>query len=193
MSSVGQRQRLSRAFDQRFYVVNVWRDRETWSFRTSGSTGTLYEVSLSYNHVHCDCPDFQQRGDQFWCKHLCFVAVVVLRLSRDLIGGHLPLNAFENIQERVQNQPESGPHQQWSPTTTTTTTSSTALSRVVPVDKITNAEAGTDCMVCYQSFQDDVTASRCRQCRNIVHVECLQEWLKYNNSCIFCRALVTFV
>ena len=48
---------------------------------------------------------------------------------------------------------------------------------------------GDECPICYEKLLDDCILSKCPECNNAIHTECVQKWLKYNSkTCVFCRS-----
>merc|ERR1712096_61588 len=64
----------SSAEDRHESDAGVWLD-------VLGSTGNVYRVTLSVMSNHCQCPDFAKGGGV--CKHLLFVMLRVVKLSRE--------------------------------------------------------------------------------------------------------------
>ena len=71
--------RIERALSQRLFLVGRQVSPQLQSFAVLGSTGNVYDVVISQT-PSCTCPD-HAKGNL--CKHILFVFLRVLRLSRD--------------------------------------------------------------------------------------------------------------
>lgn len=51
----------------------------------------------------------------------------------------------------------------------------------------------TMCCICLDTVKDTDTAFKCPKCDDIVHYDCMNEWIKMNNSCPICRQEIDVV
>ena len=74
--------RIQRALSQDIKLMSyIQESSSSSSFVVRGTKGDLYTVKIS-NRPSCNCPDNQYRNDHH-CKHILFVFLRVLRLTRD--------------------------------------------------------------------------------------------------------------
>jgi hypothetical protein len=48
-----------------------------------------------------------------------------------------------------------------------------------------------DCAVCFDAMLSRADVTACPTCRNSLHSQCLQQWLKHSPTCVYCRAPLT--
>jgi len=80
IGSVEVQKRIKRALEERLFVVdNLDVSSSCRQFAIMGSTGNVYTVQIG-SDVRCTCPDFARGFHN--CKHLLYVLIRVLRVSR---------------------------------------------------------------------------------------------------------------
>lgn len=45
-----------------------------------------------------------------------------------------------------------------------------------------------ECAVCFDAMLSPAEVVACPTCKNNLHKECLQQWLKHSLTCVYCRA-----
>jgi hypothetical protein len=167
-------------------------------FTILGSTGNVYDV-LIHRFPSCNCPDF---GRSHLCKHILFVLLKVLHVPLDsnllyqraLLQSELK-EIFCGLQTndlgrvlakqeviRAYNNKASG--------------NKSSSSNEVEEDKDTIREPEGECAICFEPMIGASSAIKgnvesldsCRTCHNFLHTDCLKQWLKQSNSCVYCRS-----
>jgi hypothetical protein len=54
-------------------------------------------------------------------------------------------------------------------------------------------EETDECPVCYDVLLNATPLDSCKTCKNSIHKECLQKWLQFNRTCVYCRSQWTVV
>lgn len=164
--------RITRALNQRMFYFDR-PDQYTW--KTIGSTGTLYTVKIGPETISCTCPDSRTRG-QFICKHLIFVLFRVLKVDRNIQFVRelrKTLTPYE-ITQIYRNSPDVTLHR-------------------LPENTIVTQKPLEDCGICYEAISSDDDVTWCRSvCGNNVHSTCFDMWRKACRgsplTCVFCRS-----
>ena len=115
--------RVDRAFAQRIYLIDCKRpssavlsDDESdlfsnisthkkYVFEIMGNSGTAYEITIPSNmeavkeKVHCSCPDHDGGGNL--CKHLLFVLIRVLGLTREKVFNDFYESHYQVTEEVI--------------------------------------------------------------------------------------------
>lgn len=181
-----QERRIWRAYQQRFYVLDVNRGADTWVFKVSGRTANVYTITVSVNDgsAACDCPDHQGKG-YLYCKHMCFLFVQVFHQSEAEIPGPFDVTTA-TVHSSVINERYTREYKQRSSSSGSSSRNSSSNCGSIP---LTAAERTEECMVCFENYEEDADHVRCSRCRKVAHRACMQRWSEYNNgtSCIYCR------
>jgi hypothetical protein len=182
-----QQSRIKRAFDQKFFVIDLSETKAQYVFKISGSTAKLYTLTISKfaGSVNCDCPDYKTRNrlSGVWCKHLCFILLRVLHQPQSSIKKKIRREVVENIKidRALTNAKYTSEYKR------ATGKHSASGKPVEP--PLSEEKKQEDCLICYENFISDDKYIQCDTCRNIVHGTCMTKWLKFNKrSCVFCRA-----
>jgi hypothetical protein len=49
-------------------------------------------------------------------------------------------------------------------------------------------EETDECPVCYDVLLNATPLDSCKTCKNSIHKECLQKWMQFNRTCVYCRS-----
>lgn len=194
------RDRISRAFNQKLFFVD---QEEITSeanglgrkFAIMGTTGNIYDVKIQ-QQPSCSCPDCA-RGKL--CKHIIFVMIKVLQVDRNsdliyqnaLLQSELseifirapPLHNGVLANRNVVNAYKKAVHGE--PIDLTKEEKSVEVEVAVVVEKKPEGE----CPVCFDSLEVALNLlDSCSTCRNFIHRECLQNWIKVKRTCCYCRS-----
>jgi predicted nucleic acid-binding Zn finger protein len=154
--------RYGRAMTQRIYLIDYAKNKNFWTFTIQGSQEKKYSLYFSKTMVNCTCHDFQINLEGCSpCKHLLYVFARVCRFN------------FEELQRVDFHQ---------------------MLSELyVKFDDMFSNELCTGdgdlCVICFHPLQDN--CFKCDKCKNLLHFQCIQTWLKQKQTCPFCRTIVT--
>ena len=168
-------------------------------FTILGSTGNVYDV-LIHRFPSCNCPDF---GRSHLCKHILFVLLKVLHVpiesnllyQRALLQSELKeifcglqtndlgrVLAKQEVIKAYHNKQSSGKAE---------SSSNEAID-----EQYTIREPEGECAICFEPMISASNAVKgnvesldsCRTCHNFLHTDCLKQWLKQSNSCVYCRS-----
>ena len=152
-----------------------------------GNSGRAYDITVPLNvgqsKIHCSCPDHDGGGNL--CKHLLFVLIRVLGLTREKVFSDYYESNFAVTQdvvllcERYVDKREGMQSQGIDPNTG-------------ELDLGTKREISEDdaCPICLEDFGDEKVVWCKAQCGNLVHQSCFMKWVQKNDeaTCILCRA-----
>lgn len=162
-----------------FYVDSLLVDKLTKVFKIMGSTGNIYDVTLS-NELSCTCPDHKNRGSK--CKHIYFVLMKILRIKdidQDIFTDKelKKLVAQLDIVDGIKLS---------SDLMLKYKRSKDGDVEIIPHDPIGLDDA---CPVCMDDISNGEEFLHCKwSCGRCIHTECLDIWYKKrpNHNCIFC-------
>ena len=141
-------------------------------FAIMGTTGNIYNVEIQQQPA-CSCPYFT-RGKKL-CKHITFVMVKVLQVDKSsplIYQDALLQSELQDIFARA-------------PPLNVTKTTHVDLEDANQSEKKFERE----CPVCFESLEVALTLlDSCATCKNFIHIECLQKWIKVQNICCYCRS-----
>ncbi len=72
------KERVTRAMEQRMYLLHHEKKGDVYEFNIEGSIGTPYIVTVSTS-LKCSCPDFNRRNKI--CKHIIFIVHKVYKIN----------------------------------------------------------------------------------------------------------------
>jgi len=198
--------RLERALTQRILLVQ-WRKVETvCMFEVLGTRGITYDVEIG-DYCSCSCPDFEQRGEQYKCKHILFVLCKLLGRSQEF-ARKTSFNAIQ-VEQWLQDAPVARlsinqdeeykiNQEEFAALVTGENVTKIPKSPQVPqTPKISQCPLEDDpCPICYDDFQKGESILYCsEQCGHNVHSTCYKRWYEYRKKqgnsipiCVFCRA-----
>jgi len=193
------RERISRAFEHRLYMLAHQAEEESgpslaW-VDVLGSTGKVYRVAFgARGNVECQCPDFAKTTGV--CKHILFVGLRVLKLSRDdhriwqtsltpselqpLLAHLAKLGSSRNADD--EDSP-SASQEVLRAYQHSCGTAKSAPQRPLPAD----------CPICFEEIQQsnkDNIMEACRRCGHYIHTDCRKRWAtcsKKGETCPLCR------
>ena len=162
-----QKKRIMKLYNEKYYLLGFKKDEN--EITISGSTNNIYKIRINYNHMMCSCMDCKINSSKsIYCKHICFIFIKILQ-SKDLnfftnfILSNVDIIRLYDILQVMFEKDVS-----------------------IFISTSEERNLGDDCPVCYEKLSTDL--SRCPECKNAIHTECIQKWLKYNPSCVFCRS-----
>lgn len=212
-----QHNRLQKLFIDQFYLLDIINNSCDFIFKIAGSTNNVYSVKIFKNYeqnkITCDCPDSKKWCKLYnvTCKHVLFVVFKVLKLFKitnilsrisvckngkefldnktlnkdlvEVISVFVDLFNFNQTSENINQSMIAKYHQ--------------ALKNIDSVNDSQNIAFNKEdtCCICFDNFDNvsklDTTCDnkliKCDQCVAIFHKDCLNKWIKFNNTCPYCR------
>lgn len=162
-----QKKRIRKLYNEKYYLLGFKKDDN--EITISGSTNNIYKILIHSNYMTCSCMDYKiNHSKRIYCKHICFIFIKIIQ-SKDL-------NFFINF--ILSSKDISSLH----------SILKVMFEKDISIFNSTCEERnlGDDCPVCYETLSQDL--SKCPECENAIHTECIQKWLKYNPTCVFCRS-----
>jgi hypothetical protein len=189
-----QEKRFQKIFTEPLYLIEYKVDQNQIDFMISGSTKNVYRISMKNCQITCDCQDATTWCKKFKvvCKHVCFVLFRVLKLLRDttIFFENLKLSEEEEklilswiskkqIGEDVFNESLRDKYLQ-------KIQDPKQISLFSKSDKV--FENSDECPICYDLLLNEIKLLSCPDCKNYVHETCMEKWLQYNHTCVYCRS-----
>jgi hypothetical protein len=208
--STQQENRYQKIFTEPLYQIDFKQEEDKNTFFISGSTKNVYEVVLKNRKFECTCPDAKtwSKKHHVVCKHICFVlfrvSKIFIKLEDKIYFGYdldQPTTFFEThkLNDKEQEFMENFLiKRQFGKDVMNDILKEKYLQRVnVPTtplfQKSTKVLEITDeCPICYdvllnEEFKVEMLLS-CPDCKNFVHPKCMEKWLEYNKTCVYCRS-----
>lgn len=162
-----QKRRIRKIYHEKYYLLGF--KKEDNEILISGSTNNTYYIKIFSNYMMCSCMDCKMNfSKSIYCKHICFIFIKIIQ-SKDL-------NFFTNF---ILSEKDIG---------TLLEILQMMFENNLNIFKSTSEDRniGDDCPVCYEILSENL--SKCPDCNNAIHTECIQKWLQYNSTCVFCRS-----
>jgi hypothetical protein len=185
-----QKRKIIKANYESIYLVesNILNDTEC-VLKVTGSTLNIYTLTLKDNKLKCNCKDsFNCFINNLYCKHLCFVLIKVGKIlddevfSRNVLTKEECIKIIQRLNVNCSNEPDiifDCLIEKYR------TKKSIQKFQKLEEDKI---DIKDECPICYLELGNDNNILKCPECKNYLHEECVQKWLLYNKSCVFCRS-----
>jgi hypothetical protein len=207
-----QETRYQKIFCEPLYQLDFKKDQNKYTFLISGSTKNVYEVSLKDKKFECSCPDAKtwSKKHHVVCKHICFVLFRVTKIFvkvNDKIyfqwDIESPSSFFEThkLSEKEQEFMENFlSKKQFGNDIMNESLKEKYLERVNHTNsaqlfqKSTKVlETSDECPICYdvllnEEYNNVGLLLSCPDCKNYVHPKCMEKWLEYNKTCVYCRS-----
>jgi hypothetical protein len=83
--SFGQLKRLEKCWEEFYYIIDKFLDKDELCLKITGSKLNVYTVKCGKDlKIDCDCPDFlNYKGNNIYCKHICFVICIVGKIFKN--------------------------------------------------------------------------------------------------------------
>lgn len=190
-SSYDFESRLDRAFKQRIYLMNAEHIEvdNTFDYLVMGASGKPYHVGMGENsNIFCSCPD--HTSNHKLCKHLLFLLIRVLRLSKDVVyKSYFLKNGFLCTPKTIEKCLEFATSKQCK--------NLIGLIEEYDYDGYVTQreiEEDDDCPICFETLYatkaTKETVIYCKStCGKSVHRTCFMKWANHKSStCVYCKA-----
>jgi hypothetical protein len=192
IANVQQRNRMNKVYTEEYYLLDYNKEEEKLILNISGSTKNVYTVTLDKKEktMWCNCPDMKSHAARYgvWCKHCCFTLLKIGRcfeVDYFMNAKHITEACFTQINERLDAVSGSD---------VISEELSNAFKRLNTTDKCSKfdrkeREIGEEdeCPICYDYLSCGEIKS-CPDCKQYVHLLCIQKWLETKNTCVLCRS-----
>jgi len=205
-----QENRYQKIFCEPLYQIDFKEEENKYTFFISGSTKNVYEVVLKNRKFDCSCPDAKtwSKKHHVVCKHICFilfrVSKMLMKLEDKIYFGYdldQPTSFFETHKLSVKEQEFMEnflTKRQFGKDVMNESLKEKYLERVnVPSTQLfqkstKGLENSDECPICYDVLLNEEykieTLLSCPDCKNYVHPKCMEKWLEYNKTCVYCRS-----
>jgi hypothetical protein len=207
-----QENRYEKVFCEPLYQLDFKQDIEKnkYNFVISGSTKNVYEVCLKDRKFECNCPDGKiwAKRHQVVCKHVCYVLFRVTKIfvykDKNVyfnLNSDVPTLFFKThkLCDEEQNFIENFlSKKQFGSDVLNENLKQKYLEAVAcPKESLFTQSTKTleeedECPICYDMLLSEEikleSLLSCPTCKNYVHPKCMEKWLEYNKSCVYCRS-----
>jgi len=167
-----QKKRIRKLYTEKYYLLGFDKDKQ--EIQISGSTNNNYRITILSNTLMCSCMDCQMSHYKgIYCKHVCFVFIKIIQ-SRDF-DFFLKMILSNEDREKLTKILE---EMTFSTNPIRPTSAFTS--------ELSERNVGNECPICYEILDEDL--SKCPDCENAVHTDCVKQWLRYHKTCVFCRS-----
>lgn len=141
-------------------------------------------INLQDKIFNCSCKDFLYRSNtkNSICKHISFLVFKVASLFFD---NNFNINIFLETKKLTESQFNKfkyiiDSNKLWN--------SKYALQTINTQFKNNDRNFSQDklCPICYNEFNNEPLLN-CPKCNNSIHEECMNIWLQYKKTCVYCR------
>jgi hypothetical protein len=200
-----QEKRYEKIFKEPLYLIDHQIHQEDITFLISGSTKNIYHVECKEKKMSCDCQDAKSwcRKHKVVCKHICFVLFRVSKLFRKDVNqvyfNSDPTNYFET--HKLNDQEKKFLISSVNKKLVSTDVMNENLREIYfqkvqenqPKSLFSQSKKELDpsdeCPICYDLLTNSESSLlSCPDCKNYVHQKCMEKWLEYNHSCVYCRS-----
>lgn len=199
--SRAQYDRLQRMRTEPLYLISV--EESGHVFKVTGSTGNLYTVTVdpkatnALEVAQCNCPDARMHAKRSGvvCKHCCYVLFKALRLPAHFLSRGVPdhtllARQMRGLLSRTWAHLSNAEYREkYSAMQGGGGGEGVAKS---PFDVDESAHIEDACPICLDEMEA-AECSRCPGCRNYIHQECIEIWLRareaahISKTCPLCR------
>ena len=179
--SPDQKESLFISLYESIYLVDICFDNDGFILKLTGSTLNIYTVCLKKYNLTCNC-GYKTQINNLFCKHICFVICVIGKIKDDELVFYfnkLSLQQKLKIIDRLKNYCYNEPN--------IINNYLTEKYKIkLNLNKKDCRNIQDDCGICFLKKKDD-DIFKCENCLNWTHRNCILKWLKYDNTCIYCR------
>lgn len=184
VNSIPEVERIIKALSQRIYIMETQTRDNKQFHNVMGNSNSIYAVCICtddlMNGMHiCTCMDFKFRKNNIkCCKHIYLILFRVHLIEpKSIINEryHYMIDDFNQMRINIATQRK---------------LPSKALAfEYMLMDEPTDAKESECCAVCYENFDSNENEKLCWcvECKRGLHLDCIQRWFKFNQTCPLCR------
>ena len=190
-----QQKRFNKLNYESFFLLKVEKNDLGFLLNVSGSTRNVYSIQINQNsrRLECNCPDAKSWAlyHNCLCKHVCFI---LLRMFKEIYNKEskifkdrvLTLEEYNYISNKliemnINEQEDIVDLELIEKFKNLKTDNNPFKSETSLEDKM--------CPICFLDI--DGASVKCPECRNVLHIECMEKWLEMGNkTCVYCRSNV---
>lgn len=201
--NIHQQKRYEKSLVERIFLLSTNEDGRSFIMKVCGSTGQVYTIvydQIGHSWV-CDCPDMKVhcKRQACCCKHICFVIKRVLKASLDEFENNSAYNS--TISGRLRNTSiamrngniatlEGAVNEEMIDKYQNVISKSAPLYFSVDSTARLDKSSVEDCPICYEGLNIEDECCMCPDCKNVIHRECMEQWIRYNRpTCVYCRSI----
>lgn len=178
-------ERIDRAFSHRLYFLSRQADGDGEKLDVLGSTGNVYHVELGPSGNACSCLDFAKGGGV--CKHLLFLMLRVLKLSREdhrVYQTGLTNSELQPLLSMLRGDGFRAGGVQADATVMR------GYQQARGVETGARRPLPADCPICFEEIVEEKAVEFCKVCGHNVHIDCQRQWASAgkHDTCPMCRS-----
>jgi len=205
-----QKNRIRKSMHELFFLLKSKILNNNCEMIITGSTLNIYTLNISDTIITCDCPDFLYSNKKnMYCKHICFAICYIgkIRDERVFTEHKITEEDKNKILARLVSNFDEDDDDIILCKVLTDKYENLNLNKNTKNNKIEARNIEEDCSICYlpltnsesnieqkpkcnlnkSKMDPEPILSICKECNNAIHTNCLKTWLKYNETCVFCR------
>ena len=185
-----QKTRITKSLYQAFYLLNTAYVRHGYVLKITGSTLNVYTITIFENEITCDCPDSDfSNMNNLYCKHVCFVICYIAKIYNEDLFITRKFSSKELRQ--LNNRLLFGIDDSDIANSMLTRRFEYINSNIIfdkNFDEKNARNLEDDCLICFTSLSNtEDKICKCPTCFNAIHLKCAVRWLKYHETCIYCK------
>jgi len=187
-----QLDRIIKSCYQPLYILDInYCEEDIIELVISGSTLNLYKLTINKDNIFCNCNESKFNSEiNIFCKHICFLICCLGKIYNELIFINKKISNFELdlIKEKINYI---------NIDTDTEVTSKFLFQKFKNINfkndndvlfrTKKNINYDDECSICLKNFENKKVIS-CPDCNNLIHEDCMKQWIDKNSTCIFCRS-----
>jgi hypothetical protein len=208
-----QIKRYEKIYNEPLYQLDfkLEENEDKFTFVISGSTKNVYEVCLKNHKFECNCPDGKiwSKRHHVVCKHVCYVLFRVTKIfivqgdkrvyfCNNLLSPTLFFDTHKLCEDELKFIKIFLSKKQFGSDVINENLKQKYLEAVLmPKGSIFTQSTKElteedECPICYDMLlTEEIKLENllsCPTCKNYVHSKCMEKWLEYNKSCVYCRS-----
>ena len=176
-----QKESIYISFYESLYLVDTCLNNDGFILKLTGSTLNIYTICLKNYNITCNC-EYKTQQNNLFCKHICFVICLIGEIKHDeLLFYFYKLSNYHisKLTDRLKNKCYNDPN-----IINNYFVEKYKFKLNLNTKDCRNIQ--DECAICFLKKVDN-DIFKCQKCLNWIHRNCILKWLKYDNTCIYCR------